>query len=280
MKKLLFIVGLSLFTVGASAQIETPAPSPSASLTQTVGLTDMTISYSRPSMKGRVIFGNLVPFNEIWRTGANKNTIVTFSTDVTIGGAEVKAGEYALYTKPSANSWEVYFYNDTNNWGTPKEWDTSKVVATAKVDVVKIPVSVETFAITVDNLNNDGATLGIHWENSYIGVPFEVPANKAVLASIEKTMNGPSTGDYYNAAVYLSSTDQKLGTAKEYMDKAMSMIETPRFWQLRQQSLILSKTGDMKGAIKVAKQSLKGAKKAGNTDYVKLNEDSIKEWKS
>lgn len=271
---------LSLFTIGATAQIETPAPSPAAGLTQTVGLTDISVTYSRPSMRGRTIFGNLVPYDKIWRTGANKNTVISFSTDVMIGEDELKAGDYALYTKPGANSWEVYFYSDTNNWGTPKTWDDSKVVATAKVDVVKIPVSVETFTITIDNLNNDGATLGIHWENSYIGVPFEVPANKAVLASIEKTMNGPSANDYYKAAVYLSSTDQKIDTAVKYMDKAMSMIEKPRFWQLRQQSLLLAKTGNQRKAIKVAKASLKGAKKAGNTDYVKLNEDSIKEWKA
>ncbi len=278
MKNVLLIAALCLFTIGATAQIETPAPSPAASLTQTVGLTDISVKYSRPGMRGRAIFGDLVPFDKMWRTGANSNTVISFSTDVTIGEGEVKAGDYALYTKPSASSWEVYFYSDTNNWGTPQKWDDSKVAAMVKVNTQNIPMDIESFTITIDDLTNDGANLGIMWEKTYVGVPIGVPANKTVLASIEKTMNGPSAGDYYGAAVYLSSTDQKLDQAKEYMNKAMSMIENPRYWQLRQQSLLLAKTGDKKGAIKAAKASLSGATEAGNTDYVKLNKDSLKEW--
>lgn len=278
MKKLLFMAALSLVTLGATAQIETPAPSPAGGLTQTVGLTDVKIDYSRPSMKGRTVFGNLVPYGKMWRTGANKNTIVSFSTDVTIGGKDVKAGDYAVFTKPGEQSWEVYFYSDTNNWGTPQKWDDSKVAAVTKVAVEKMPAPVETFTMTVDDLTNDGAKLGILWENVYVGVPFGVPANETVLSSIDKVMNGPAAGDYYAAAVYLASTDQKLDDAKKYMDKAMSMIEKPRYWQLRQQSLLLAKTGDKKGAIKAAKASLAGATEAGNTDYVKLNKDSLKEW--
>ena len=278
MKKLVFMAVLCFLTVGATAQIETPAPSPAGSLTQRVGLTDITVDYSRPSMRERAIFGNLVPYNTIWRTGANSNTVINFSTNVTIGGTEVKAGAYAIFTKPTKKSWEVYFYSDTDNWGTPKKWDDGKVAAMVKVDVVKMPVDVETFTITIDDLTNDGASLGILWERAYVGVPIEVPANKAVLAAIENTMNGPSASDYYKAAVYLSSTDQKLDVAKSYMDKAMSMTEKPRFWQLHQQSLILSKTGDKAGAIKVAKASLAAATAAGNTHYIKLNKDSLKEW--
>ena len=278
MKKLIFMAALSLCTLGATAQIKTPAPSPAAGLTQTVGLTDVKVDYSRPSMKGRTVFGNLVPYGKMWRTGANKNTIVSFSTDVTIGGGEVKAGEYAVFTKPSQNSWEVYFYSDTNNWGTPGKWDDSKVAAMVKVNVDKMPMPVETFTITVDDLTNNGAKLGILWENVYVGVPIGVPANNTVLASIDKVMNGPAAGDYYNAAVYLASTNQKLDDAKKYMDKAMSLTKEPAYWQLRQQSLLLAKTGDKKGAIKAAKASLEGATKNGNADYVKMNKDSLKEW--
>lgn len=278
MKNLFFIAVLSLFTIGATAQIETPAPSPSASLTQTVGLTDISVDYSRPGMRGRTIFGNLVPYGKIWRTGANLRTKITFSTDVTVGGGELKAGTYAIFTKPEASSWTVYFYTEHQGGGAPAEWDDSKVAAKLNVNVQKIPMDIESFTITMDDLTNDGANLGIMWENAYVAVPIEVPANKTVLAAIEKTMNGPSAGDFYNAAVYLASTDQKLDTASEYMNKAMSMIKEPRYWQLRQQSLLLAKTGDKKGAIKAAKASLAGATTAGNTDYVKLNKDSLKEW--
>jgi hypothetical protein len=147
-----------------------------------------------------------------------------------------------------------------------------------KVNVDKMPMPVETFTITVDDLTNNGAKLGILWENVYVGVPIGVPANNTVLASIDKVMNGPAAGDYYNAAVYLASTNQKLDDAKKYMDKAMSLTKEPAYWQLRQQSLLLAKTGDKKGAIKAAKASLEGATKNGNADYVKMNKDSLKEW--
>jgi len=126
---------MAFLTLGAQAQIETPAPSPASTLTQVVGLTDISVEYSRPSMRGREVFGNLVPYGAMWRTGANKNTIVSFSTDVTLGGQKVKAGEYAVFTKPSASTWEIYFYSDTNNWGTPREWDESKVAASIKANV-------------------------------------------------------------------------------------------------------------------------------------------------
>lgn len=278
MKKLLLIAAAGLMTLGSYAQIKTPAPSPSAKIEQTVGLTDVSVIYSRPSMKGRAVMGNLVPFDKVWRTGANANTIVEFSTAVTVGGKELKAGSYALYTKPGKKSWEIYFYSDTSNWGTPREWDDSKVAASVSVNPLQMPINVESFTITVDDLTNDGANLGIMWEKTYVGVPFGVPANETVMASIEKTISGPDAGDYYAAASYLSSTEQSLDKAAEYMEKAMSMIDNPRFWQLRQQSLILAKTGDKKGAIKAAQSSLAKAKEAGNTDYVKLNTDSLKEW--
>ena len=278
MKKLLLIAAAGLMTLGSYAQIEMPAPSPSSKLEQTVGLTDVTVTYSRPSMKGRTVMNNLVPYGKVWRTGANANTIVEFSTAVTVGGKELKAGSYALYTKPSQNSWDIYFYSDTSNWGTPREWDDSKVAASITVNPLQMPVNVETFTITIDDLTNDGANIGIMWEKTYVGVPFGVPANKTVMASIDKVLSGPGASEYYAAATYLSSTDQSLDKAAEYMEKAMSMIKEPRFWQLRQQSLLLAKTGDKKGAIKAAQSSLAKAKEAGNADYVKLNEDSLKEW--
>lgn len=272
------MAALALTTLVVTAQIQTPAPSPSAKMEQVVGLTDVTVEYSRPGMRGRTIFGDLVPYGAMWRTGANRNTMITFSTDVIIGKKDVKAGSYAIFTKPSADSWEVYFYSDTNNWGTPQKWDESKVAAMVKAPVQKMPMEVETFTITLDELSNDGAHIGILWSNAYVAVPFSVPADKTVMANINKVMAGPSAGDYYAAAVYMSSTNKDINKAKGYMDKAMSMTKEPAFWQLRQQSLILAKSGDKKGAIKVAKKSLAGAMKEGNMDYVKMNKDSLKEW--
>lgn len=278
MKKLLLIAAMALCTLGTYAQINTPAPSPSAKIEQVVGLTDVSLEYSRPAMRGRTIFGNLVPYGKIWRTGANLRTKITFSTDFTVGGKELKAGTYAIFTKPQANEWEVYFYTDYAGGGSPREWDDSKVAAYVKVPVFKMPMDIESFTMTFDDLKSDGANLGMLWENTYVAVPFGVPTDATVSAEIERVMAGPSAGDFYSAAVYLSDNGKDINKAKEYMDKAMSMIEKPRFWQLRQQSLILAKTGDKKGAIKAAQASLADAKASNNDDYIKLNTDSLKEW--
>lgn len=278
MKKLLFVAFLGLMTAGVTAQINTPAPSPAGKVWQEVGLTDVTVEYSRPAMRGRTVMGNLVPYGAMWRTGANANTTIEFSTAVTVAGKELKAGKYAIFTKPMKDKWEVYFYTDTDNWGTPENWDDSKVAAMATVPVVQIPMDVGSFTITIDEITNDGAQIGMMWEKTYVAVAFDVPANKTVLAQIDKMMAGPGMGDYYAAAVYLSSTDQELEKANKYMEKAMSMNKEPKFWQLRQQSLLLAKVGNKKGAVKAAQASLAGAKEAGNKDYVKMNTDSLKEW--
>ncbi len=279
MKKLFTLLLVLTVSFTVNAQIETPQPSPSQKIEQKVGLTDVTLEYSRPSMKGRTIFGDLVPHGKLWRTGANKNTTVTFSTDVTIGGKAVKAGTYAIFTKPNANNWEVLFYSDANNWGTPQNWDESKVAASVTTEVYEIPMDIETFTISFDDLTNDSAVIGIMWEKTYVGVKFEVPTDKAVTTAITKVMNGPSADDYYASARYYLESGKDINQAVVWMDKAVEMTkDNPRFWWLRQQSLIKAKAGDKKGAIKAAKASLEGAEKAGNADYIKMNKDSLKEW--
>ena len=280
MKKITLFLFVVLAAVSLEAQINTPAPSPASKLMQTVGLTDVTVDYSRPSMRGRTIFGDLVPFDKLWRTGANGYTLVTFSTDVKIAGQDVKTGTYSIFTKPGATSWEVFFYTDTQGGGTPSDWDASKIVATAKVPAITMPagVVIESFTITIDDLTTKSANLGMMWSNVYVAVNIEVPSDASVEADIKKALGGPSAGDYYAAATYYSSEGKDINKAKEWMDKAMSMTEKPAFWQLRQQSLIQAKAGDKKGAIATAKKSLAGAKEAGNMDYVKMNTDSLKEW--
>lgn len=285
MKKLILILNFVAFSTILNAQLQTPAPSPEGKIYQKVGLTDVTVEYSRPSMNGRAIFGNLVPYDAMWRTGANKNTMITFSDDVKIGGKDVKAGSYAIFTKPGKEKWEVYFYADTNNWGVPRNWDESKVVASVTADAYPIPFDVQTFTIDIDNLTNNGAEIGMIWEKTYVGVPFQVPTDKKATASIERAMAGPSGQDYFSAAVYYLQEGKDLNKAKEWIDKAIAMSVTPEnpdkpFWMLRQKSLIHAKLGDKAGAIATAKESLTLSKKAGNADYVKLNEDSLKEWGS
>lgn len=278
MKKLILFAFALTLMFSVNAQIETPQPSPFSKVEQKVGLTDVTLEYSRPSMKGRTIFGDLVPYGKLWRLGANKNTMISFSDDVTIDGQTLKAGAYAIFATPNANSWDVMFYSDTNNWGAPAKWDDSKVAAKTTVETAEMPMNVETFTIMFGNLTSNSADLGFIWENTYAAVKLEVPTDDIVSASIEKTMAGPAAADYYNAAVYYSTEGKDLKKAEEWMNKAMSMIEKPGFWQLRQQSLIYAKMGDKKKAIEIAKQSLEGAKAAGNADYIKMNTESLKEW--
>ncbi|GGH44202.1 hypothetical protein IA57_10270 [Mangrovimonas yunxiaonensis] len=278
MKKLLLLVALVAFTINAKAQIETPQPSPASKLEQKVGLTDVTLEYSRPGVRGRTIFGDLVPYGKLWRAGANKNTTVTFSDDVTIAGKTVSAGSYAIFITPSKTSWDVFFYTDTNNWGTPQNWDESKVAAKATVETHEVPFSVETFTIDVNQITNNGAALEFIWEKTYTAVPFSVPTGEKVSAAIDRVMNGPGANDYYAAAVYYLEEGKDINQAKQWIDKALSLVETPRFWQYRKQALIYAEAGDKKGAIEAAKKSLEGAKKAGNADYVKMNTDSLKAW--
>lgn len=278
MKKFAILLALTALISTTYAQIQTPAPSPFQKIEQKVGLTDVTVEYSRPSMKGRKIFGDLVPYGKVWRTGANANTKITFSDDVMIGDGVIEAGSYALYSKPEAGSWEVMFYTDSNNWGNPAEWDESKVAARVRVSTVPMNMDVETFTITFDDLSNDSANLGILWENIYVAVPIKVMTDKAVMASIENVMNGPSSGDYYSAAVYFLESGKDIDKAKMWIDKAIEMREQPAFWYHRQQSLIYAKSGDKDGAIKAAQTSLRLAQEAGNSDYVSLNTKSLKEW--
>ena len=198
MKKLVVLVCVALVSFSMEAQITTPQASPSSTLKQTVGLTDVTVEYSRPSMRGRTIFGDLVPYDKLWRTGANGYTLITFSNDVKIAGQDVKAGTYSIFTKPGTASWEVFFYTDTQGGGTPRDWDDNKVVAKTTAQVFPMPVgtTIESFTITVDDLTSSSANLGLMWENVYVAVPFEVPTDVAVEKDIERALGGPSAGDY------------------------------------------------------------------------------------
>ncbi|TJY35832.1 DUF2911 domain-containing protein [Pontimicrobium aquaticum] len=278
MKKLLLIMLAFTTSYAVNAQIQTPAPSPASKIEQKVGLTDVTIEYSRPSMKGRVIFGDLVPFGKIWRTGANARTKISFSDDVTIAGTTVKAGSYAIFTIPNADTWDVIFYTEHQGAGAPQTLDESKIAARTTVDVHAIPFDVQTFSFDINNLSNSSATIDMIWEKTYVAIPFTVPTDAKVSAGIESVMSGPGFNDYYGAASYYYSEGKNLDTAKKWIDKAMSMTDSPQFWQLRQQSLIYAATGDKKGAIALAKQSLAAAEKAGNADYVKMNKESLAEW--
>jgi tetratricopeptide (TPR) repeat protein len=278
MRKLIYVMVMFIANYAIEAQVKTPQPSPKATVSQVVGLTDVSIDYSRPSMKGRTIFGDLVPFGKLWRTGANSNTTISFSDDVIIDGKTLKKGKYALFTTPKADSWEVIFYSDTDNWGTPDEWDETKVALKTNAKPETLNRSVESFTIAIGNLDNNYAHLEISWEKTLVPVKFEVPTQKTAMASIEKALAGPTSGDYFSSAQFFYQSNGDSYKALEYINKAIDLNKDKPFWYYRQKSLIQARLGDKKGAIETAKLSLTGAIAAKNNDYVKMNNDSIAEW--
>lgn len=282
MKKLFITAALVLgFMVNSSAQIVTPQASPKAVIEQKVGLTDVKVEYSRPSSKGRSVYGELVPFGRMWRTGANANTIISFSEDVMIGGKKLPAGHYALYTQPKADSWDVIFYADTNNWGLPEKYDDKKEVLRTTVKPEFLGRNVETFTIGINNLDNDYGFIEIAWEKTMVAVKFEVPTKAMALKSIETVMAGPSASDLFAAAQYFYQSNADQSKALAWMNQAIAKFPNAAdvpFYFLRQKSLIQAKMGDRKGAVETAKLSLAASEKANNADYVKMNKDSIQEW--
>ena len=167
---LLTLVLCVAFTIASTAQVRTPAPSPSAKIEQTVGMTDISVEYSRPSVKDRTVFGDLVPYGEAWRTGANAATKISFSGDVVVGGMEIKGGDYAIVAKPGMDQWELHFYPwTTGSWTAYRDGDAEPIKVMTD-EVVKMPFSVESFMIAFDNLRNNSATLHFVWEqtNAYV----------------------------------------------------------------------------------------------------------------
>ena len=278
MKKIMIAIAC-LGTLSLTAQITTPQPSPSAKSWQTVGLTEVDLDYSRPHMRDRVIFGDLVPFDKMWRTGANKNSIITVSDMLIFGKDTLKAGSYAIFTMPKNDkAWEVYFYTDTENWGTPEEWKEENIALKTMAKVTTLPSNAESFTIGVDNVSMDGADLSFSWEKTKATASFTVNTKATVMSSIKKVMAGPSAGDYYNAASYYLTEKVELKTALEYIDKALDLRDDQPFWYLRKKALIQAELGDFKGAIASAKLSLEEAKKANYEAYITSNEKSIEEW--
>ena len=277
MKNFIFSLCL-LLSFNIFSQIQTPAPSPATKVQQTIGLTNITLEYARPSVRDRVVFGNLVPFNKMWRTGANENSIISFSTSIKIGDTDVPAGKYSVYTIPNENSWEFILYSDYNNWGLPSDWDENKVVVRQKFTPIKLENKMESFKFALDDLTNNSFTLGITWGYFYLPVEIKLPTTKIVMSSIEEVLKNPTSSDLYKAAVYLLQENRDLRMAKEWMNQSIAMMENPRFYQLRQQSLIYAALKDYKMAIKVAKSSLEKSILAGNADYEKMNQDSISIW--
>ena len=266
-----------LFSATTLAQVQTPQASTIADFSQIVGLTEIKITYSRPAMKGRKIMGDLVPYGAIWRTGANDNSLISFSDDVLVGNKSLKAGKYSIYTRPEKSNWEVYFYNKTDNSGLPKPWDESLIAASLTVKTKSVSEARENFTISIESINNDGAFIRLAWEKTEINIPLLVPTDEKAMSTIEKTLSkNPAPSDYYKAAVYFRESGKDLKKAKKWIAYAIKK-DPGKFWMYRQQALILIGLGEKKGAIEASKNSLKYAVKAGNQDYVRMNTKTIAE---
>lgn len=260
------------------AQIQTLQPSPSAKIEQVIGLTNVTIDYSRPAKRDRKIMGELVPMGEIWRAGANENSTLSFSDPVKVGGKNLDAGTYSLFIRPGKSMWEVFFYTETDNWGLPEKWNTESIAVVVETEIIQLKNTIESFTISLDDIYNNGANINIKWENTKVSIPIEVPTHSKMMSSITKTIKkDPKSRDYYNAAIYYRQSNQDLNQAKKWIAKAIEM-DPDKFWMYRQQSLILAQLNEKDIAIAAAKTSLKLAQEAGNMDYVRLNTKSIKEW--
>lgn len=268
----------------AWSQITLPAPSPAGKVYSKVGLTDVEITYSRPKMKERKIFGEgddyLVPYGKMWRTGANAGTLITFSDDVIISGDTVPAGEYMILTIPGADEWTIIFYKDASiggNMSSYKEEDAQLKVNVAPVKLTET-VQVLTFNVADIHPENTGAAIELAWENTSVKVPFEVNFNDKVMASIEaNTKVNPR--NYVTAANYYFNTGKDSKQALEWIEKYFAADENykSQFWNLHLMAQIQKATGDIEGAKATAEESLERASKAdgGDFGYIKRNEEFL-----
>ena len=267
MQKLFILLSIFLTFPVLTAQLKSPVASPRANLSQNIGLVNISVDYSRPSKKGRTIFGNLVPYNKIWRTGANQATTFSVSDDIKINNQLVPKGEYHIYSVPREKRLDLIIYNKTDNWGSLKEFDESLIVARVVSDFIELPFSVETFEISFDNISNNGSTINIIWDNKLAIYYLDALTKEKMIANIQSVLiKNPKPSDYQKAAVYYYEEDLDKEKAFEWINKAFESYEDPKYWQLRVKALIYNYYGKKKEALKIAKQGLKQAEKLGVPD--------------
>ncbi len=263
-------------TVNAQA-LKVPAPSPTQTLKQNFGLSEITIEYSRPSVKGRVVYGDLVPYGKIWRTGANSSTKITFGEDVMLEGKAVPAGTYALYTMPNKDSWDIMIYKDTKLGGDVAEYKMENELIRFKAKPTALANKVETFTINIADIAAKTANIELCWENTRVAFGVSVEIDAKIMKNIETALATDSR-PYYSAASYYYDNDKDLKQALEWSDKAIQ--NNPKgYWIVHLKAKIQMKMKDYKGATASAQQSMTLAKEDKNDDYVKMNEKLMAEAK-
>jgi hypothetical protein len=273
----------SLISLNAFGQIQTPRPSPTATIKQKVALTEVEVNYSRPGMKGRKVFGDVVAYNEVWRTGANAVTTIKFADAVNVNGTAIPAGKYALLSIPGEKEWTVIISKDSAMDGVSaykQEFDAARVVVKPRL----LRDAVESFTIDFANFKDEGATLSLAWENTAIDLQVSMDIDSKIEAAIRATLieskNEPKAGDYHNAAVYYMSKDKNLEQALVWMNKSVEM-NAEAFWYVHRKAELLGKMGKKDEAIQTAEKSLAMAKANADGDfgYVKRNEELIAKLK-
>ena len=276
MKKLLFAFSLLCAANIASAQLKMPAPSPTQTIKQDFALGNIELTYSRPSIKGRKIFGDLVPYNAVWRTGANAATIIKFNDPVEIGGKKIDTGSYALYSIPNDGSWEIILNKGITNWGSDGYKQTDDVVR-FKVNTMKMKDAAESFTMQFANIKPESCELHIMWDKTAVAIPITALIKDRMRASLEKDMMGEKK-PYWNAAQFYNEYDKNSAKALENINGAIS--QNPKaFYMWLYKAKIEKEMGDKKAAMASSKKSLELAREAKNEDYVRMNEDLMNKLK-
>ena len=269
MKKIISFLFTILLFQFSYTQLQSPVASPRAKVSQKVGLVNINLDYSRPSKKGRTIFGNIVPFDQIWRTGANQATSISFSDDVKINNQLVEAGEYHIYSVPRENSLDLVIYKKTDAWGSLKSFDESLIKARVTSDFYDLPFSIETFTISFGDISNAGASLNISWDNKVAIYVIDALTREKMLNNIEETMaKNPSKNDFRKAAMYYYEENIHIDKAVKWIDIAFDDSDDLKYWQLRYKALINEKAGKIKKAKKYAKKGYEIALKSKSPDAI------------
>lgn len=278
MKRIFSTVLLAVFTIAASAQIKMPAPSPTEFIKQDFGLSSIELTYSRPALKGRNVFGTVVLYDSLWRTGANAATKISFNDPVEILGNKVDSGSYAIYTIPHKNGeWTFILNKGFNNSGV-SGYKESDDVLRVKIKSYKTASKVESFTMQFSNLAAESCDLSLMWDNLGLNVPIKVNIKDKIRAQLESALSSDKK-PYWQAANFYNDMDNNKPKALEMIDAAIKENAKPPFYMVYLKAKLQSETGDKKGALASAQQSLELSKEAKNSDYVLLNEKLIKSLK-
>ncbi len=277
MKKILCqLLVITGFTMISSAQVKMPAPSPTQTVKQDFAIGNIELIYSRPVAKGRKIFGDLVPFNALWRTGANAATRIVFSDPVEIGGKKLDSGTYVLYTIPGIDWWEVIVNKGLNNWGIDGYKETEDVVR-FKVPPMKTKPRLESFTMVFSDVKPETCSLEIKWDRTTVSIPIVANIRNKIRSQIEAAMQGDKK-PYWQAAQFYYEYDKQLPKALENVTKAIEANDKA-FWMWIYKAKIQQEMGDKEGAMASSKKSLDLATEAKNNDYIKMNKDLLKSLK-